>query len=407
MRVRAIEHHEVAISRALAHVLFDLLDGVTRFGTLRLGAVDRDRLALGAVGEELLLRARRVVGDQLVGHVEDRLRAAIILFELEDLRAGEVFFEAQDVFVIAAAPRIDRLVVVADDGQVAVLLGQDRAEAVLGEVDVLVLVDQDVAEFVLIARAHVAVGFEQPDRLTDQVVEVETVALAQTPVVLVVDLGDALGHERGGAGFVFGRRQQLILGLRDLVEGRAGRDLALVIVEVVQHVAHDRTLVGVVHDREVARDADLGAVAAQHSDANRVEGADPEVAGLRADEALQAGLHLGGGLVGEGDRKDAIREDLLLAEQVGDPVGQYPGLAAACACENENRPVGMLDGIPLDRTKNVGFCDHHLTMFAIGGLCASEPADVNVRCVKPLSPVGPLRERRRGRPGSIRRPCCG
>ena len=103
-------------------------------------------------------------------------------------------------------------------------------------------------------------------------------------------------------------------------------------VEVVQDVADDLPLVGVVHDREVARDADLLAVAAQHAHAHRVKRADPQVARGVADHAFQARLHLAGGLVGEGHRQDAIREDLLLFEQIGDAVGQHarlPGPAPA------------------------------------------------------------------------------
>ena len=39
---------------------------------------------------------------------------AIVAFEADDLGAGEVVFEAQDVVDLGAAPAVDRLVVVAD-----------------------------------------------------------------------------------------------------------------------------------------------------------------------------------------------------------------------------------------------------------------------------------------------------
>ena len=43
---------------------------------------------------------------------------AVIAFEPDDLRAGEVVIEAQDVIDLGAAPAIDRLVVVADAADV-------------------------------------------------------------------------------------------------------------------------------------------------------------------------------------------------------------------------------------------------------------------------------------------------
>ena len=89
LRVGAIEHDEIAIGRAVADHALDLLDDVARFVAFGRRRIDRDRLALVARGEELLRRARAVVGDQRVGGIENALRAAIVLFELEDLRARE------------------------------------------------------------------------------------------------------------------------------------------------------------------------------------------------------------------------------------------------------------------------------------------------------------------------------
>lgn len=59
---------------------------------------------------------------------------------------GESHHEAD----IGAAPGIDGLVVVADDGEIFVFASEEIGESVLGEVDVLVFVDEDVEEFFLI-----------------------------------------------------------------------------------------------------------------------------------------------------------------------------------------------------------------------------------------------------------------
>ena len=49
---------------------------------------------------------------------------------------------------LAAAPLVDRLVVVADDAEVRAELHQPADESLLQRVDVLVLVDDDVADVV-------------------------------------------------------------------------------------------------------------------------------------------------------------------------------------------------------------------------------------------------------------------
>jgi hypothetical protein len=57
-----------------------------------------------------------------------------------------------------------------------------------------------------------------------------------------------------------------------------------------------------------------------------------------ARRALDPLAHLGGGLVGEGDREDLTRAaPLARPEQVGDALGQHPGLARAGAGDDEQR----------------------------------------------------------------------
>src|SRR3712207_3081837 len=58
-------------------------------------------------------------------------------------------------------------------------------------------------------------------------------------------------------------------------------------------------------------------------------------------------LHLPGGLVGEGDRQDLAGLHAAGAEQVGDPVGQHPGLARAGTGDDEQRAALVDDGLPL------------------------------------------------------------
>ena len=51
----------------------------------------------------------------------------------------------------------------------------------------------------------------------------------------------------------------------------------------------------------------------------------------------EAGLHLAGGLVGEGHRQDVVGRDAHLVDQVGDAVGQHARLARAGPGQHQHR----------------------------------------------------------------------
>ena len=104
------------------------------------------RLAAGDFGPELLRPPFAIALDHRVGGGEDRLGRAVVLLELDHLGLGEVTLEVEDVADVGVAEAVDRLVLVADDHQVAVLFGEQLQQPVLGVVGVLVLVDEDVAE---------------------------------------------------------------------------------------------------------------------------------------------------------------------------------------------------------------------------------------------------------------------
>ena len=131
----------------------DLLADAARF----LGAVPDadhlDLLAVAGVGPQSLAEAAGVVGDEAGGGGEDVRGRAVVLLEPDDLRAGEVLLEAQDVGDLGAAPGVDRLVVVADAAEVAARLGEQFSQSYWRLVGVLIFVDQDVAEAVAVGSS--------------------------------------------------------------------------------------------------------------------------------------------------------------------------------------------------------------------------------------------------------------
>ena len=307
-----------------------------------LEALDAD--AAGVVGPQLLVLARGVARDDRVGGVEDQLGRAVVLLELDDGGVGPVAFEVEDVAQVRAAPRVDRLVVVADHAQVAMAGGQRLDPQVLRPVGVLVLVDVEVAPALLVLGEDVGRLVEQPDGLEQEVVEVERVRLAQPLLVAGRQARDrplavvrrVLGQER--------RVEHLVLGPADGPEDRARPELAgQRHVLLAQDLLHQRGLVVGVVDDEAAADPDGLAVGPQHARGERMERARHHVPPALADQADDPLAELRRRPVGEGHRQDPPRGDVLDADQVGDPVGEDAGLARAGAGQDQQRAVGRGD----------------------------------------------------------------
>jgi hypothetical protein len=104
----------------LALELLDLLADGAGFLLRIPGGVDLhlDVVRIGAIGEERLAEATFIMGDEMGGCTEDMGRRTVIALQLDDLGAGEILFEAQDVVDLGAAPALNRLVVVADAADV-------------------------------------------------------------------------------------------------------------------------------------------------------------------------------------------------------------------------------------------------------------------------------------------------
>ncbi len=82
------------------------------------GAGDGDLFAVDVFGAQRLAEPAFIMRDQMRGGGEDVAGGAVIALEPNDLGAGKIVVEAQDVVDLRAAPAIDRLVVVADAADV-------------------------------------------------------------------------------------------------------------------------------------------------------------------------------------------------------------------------------------------------------------------------------------------------
>ena len=102
LRVHPVEDRDLARGVAAADERCDLRRDETRLRVLVLDLDRAHRIALAEVGEEPLRLALGVLLDQRVGRAEDRVRRAVVLLEGDDLRAGEVLLELEDVADVSA-----------------------------------------------------------------------------------------------------------------------------------------------------------------------------------------------------------------------------------------------------------------------------------------------------------------
>ena len=225
--------------------------------------------------------------------------------------------------------------------------GELAHQDVLRVVGVLVLVDQQVPEPGPVLGGHLGERLQQVDRHHDQVVEVHGAGRDQPALVLGVRLGQRLLPVPAGAG---GERlvvDEVVLEVGDLGGDRLGRMVLDVQVQLAADQRHQPLRVGLVVDRERGGVAEPPGLAAQDPHAGGVERHQPHGPRPRAGQRPRPRGHLARGLVGEGDGQDLARGDVALRQQVGDPVGQHPGLARARAGHDEQRAALVHDGGPL------------------------------------------------------------
>ena len=305
-------------------------------------------LAGAEVGPERLAQPSLVVGDERRRGAQDVGRGAVVALQADHPGAGEIALEAQDVADLGAAPRIDRLVVVADAAQVPVRLRQEAQPQVLGHVGVLVLVDQDVAEPALVSREDLGVVLKQREGVQKQVAEIGGVHGLQAFLVVAIQ-----GQHPATAGvraFRVGdlvRRQAAVLPALDDAEHGAGRQALLVDAVGLDELLDQPELVVLVEDGEIGRQPDGLGVGAQDARPQGMEGAHPPALHRPRQDGGDPVPHLARRPVGKRHRQHLAGPGQAADQDVGEAADQHPGLAGAGAGEHQHRSLRGLDGGPL------------------------------------------------------------
>ena len=282
------------------------------------------------------------------------LSRAIVAFQPDHGRAGEVALKAQDVVDLGSAPAIDRLIVIADAADILTGLGQQPQPQILGDVGVLILVHQHIAEPLVIFGQHIRMLGEQGQVVQQQVAEIAGVQHAEAvlieaidPLALIVtELGAfAGGHLIGGPAPV--------LPMVDQAVHQLGRPALGVDIFSLEHLFDQPFLIVGVDDGVGGFQPDQLGMLAEDLGGDRMEGAQPaQPLGLRADQVSDPLAHLARRLVGEGDGQDFPRPSAVGRQDVGQPGGQDPRLARAGARQHQNRPVRDLDRTALFRIES-------------------------------------------------------
>ncbi len=216
--VTAIEDGEVAV-RPLGTQVFgeDFQSHPFALGVFVAAADHADLVAHAHLAPQLLLEGVGVVGDQGVGAFEDAAGGAVVLLEHHHLQRRVVVFQQHQVFWPRAAPSVDRLVVVADHGELVAHAHQQLHQQVLAGVGVLIFIHQQVADAVLPFFQNVRVVLKQLHRHQNQVVEVHRVVGLERALVVQVDDGGGLflGVARLGKGLL--GQDQVVLPATDVV----------------------------------------------------------------------------------------------------------------------------------------------------------------------------------------------
>ena len=306
--------------------------------------------------------------DEPVGRVEDGLVRAVVGGEDDAARLRVALEESAHVGDGRPAPAVDGLVVVGHHRDVVVPGGQELHHLELGVVGVLELVDQDVAEAALVAAQHVGPRAQEAQGVGDLVAEVDDARLAHQLLVarvgpgqlavllgalaplLVLGQGGRRLRQPLGVRHVLRRRDVLVLAAAEERDHRLEMPRGVAQGAVVgqgkleQPVAEEDDLLGAVQHAEVRRQADLQGVLAHQPVAEGVEGGDLHVGVAVGHQGVDALLHLGGGLLGEGQGQDLLGARLALGDEVGDAPRDDGGLAGAGAGDDQEGTGLVGDG---------------------------------------------------------------
>ena len=306
--------------------------------------VDRlHRLPGGADGTDGLGVAAAVFGDEGVRRLQDLGRGAVILLHEQQLRAGVGLRELQQRLGPGGAEAVDALVLVADQKQIAGLLGQQPDDRVLHARGILRFVDAQVRVLRLKLRQHVRMLAQNGQRVGHLVVVVHLPRGAQGLTVAGIDREKAGDVKVLGADLVCAQHHVFAVGDRgaDLADGRVGGIFAVQLQADPPDERGKLALVLLQRERRAAQAAagldDFGRQAVDRAELRR------PAAQLRKQRGKARAQLLRGG-DGIGHDQNAAGVDPAAKRQIPQPRDEHRRLPAAGHGQQQNCAVYGLHG---------------------------------------------------------------
>ena len=336
------DRHVIELFLASLQVLDVIADDAGFLIAIPVRAHD-DGVAIITVGTQGFPQSALVFSDEARGGAQDLRRRAVVAFEPDDLGAGKVFLEAQDVIDLGAAPAIDRLIVVTHHADVLVALRQQAQPEILRDVGVLIFVHQHVLETALILFQHIGMGLKDAQRLKQQIAEIAGVHHFQALLISGIELAALAVKFLGFASRHLVGSQATVFPAIDEVGELAGRPALLVDVMGLHQLFHQPDLVIGIENRKAGTKPRQLDMIAQDLDADGMESAEPGHALDDAtDQRADPVLHLARRLVGEGDGQQLPRPGLAGGQNMRQPGRQHAGLAGAGTGQHQQRTIGRL-----------------------------------------------------------------
>ena len=351
LRIGAVEQCEVAVLGMFGayprHYLRGDAHGLVLFRT---GVEQPYLLAVGTGGITILGYTALVVGYQRIGGVDYGLGRPVVALQAEGPALGVVLPEVEYVLYLGPAERVDRLAVVTHHADVPAEIRKPPEYYVLRLVGVLVLVHHYIGEAVGDVGEGLGVVAQQVVHVQEYVVEVHDPGGPELLLVPVVEFSEhgfpapRIGLCEGGVGKVGLPCHQIVLHHRYAREHLLGLVGLVVEIELLQAGLYGAHGVGGVVYGEVPGIAEAAGIVAQEPDEDGMEGAHDQPAGpgLSYHKGYPL-LHLGGGLLGEGQGQ-YLRGLRSLGKEIGYAARQDPRLAGTGSSHYEHRAFRAAHG---------------------------------------------------------------
>ena len=193
--------------------------------------------------------------DQSVGHIENLLSGAVILFQSVHGGAGIIPLIVEDISDLRPAESVNALVGVADDKKIPLFSREVPQNTVLSFIGVLIFVNKDIGETFAIVRENIVTGGKKLRHIEEKIVKIQSVIGFFLLFIQTVRTGHDLffgskGHFFKGLGAV-----HFIFRVGDHTQS-GSRGNGFFHTLLLQQRFYKGTLIGIVIDHEIRRNAD-------------------------------------------------------------------------------------------------------------------------------------------------------